>query len=186
MKLVLASASPRREELLRRIAPEFDIVPSRIEEPKSGRPAWRALEAARRKARAVATHTDGLIIAADTLVVLRSHVLGKPGTAADAAEMLRRLSGRSHRVITALCLIETQRGSERAAVERTRVHFRPLSESDIARYLESGEYEGKAGAYGIQGRAATFVDWIRGDYTNVMGLPVSRLTLLLRELGLDV
>ena len=100
--------------------------------------------------------------------------------------MLGRLSGRTHSVITGLCVHDTRTGLERSAVERTRVHFRPLSEREIARYLDTGEYEDKAGAYGIQGRAAIFIDWIRGDYTNVMGLPVARLTLLLRELGADV
>ncbi len=100
--------------------------------------------------------------------------------------MLRHLSGRTHDVYTGLCLIATERGLERTAFERTRVHFRPLTEPEIAAYLDCGEYIDKAGAYAIQGHAAGFVDCIYGDYTNVMGLPVSRLTLLLRDLGADV
>jgi septum formation protein len=186
MRIVLASASPRREELLRRIVPEFDVLPSEAEEPRHGRPARRALRAARQKASQVAARASGIVIAADTLVVLRSRVLGKPESRREAADMLRHLSGHTHRVVTGLCLIETRRGEERAAVEETRVHFRSLSDREIERYLDCGEYTDKAGAYGIQGRAAAFVDRIRGDYTNVMGLPVARLTLLLRDLGADV
>ncbi len=186
MKIVLASASPRREELLRRIAPEFEVVPSAVEEPLDGRPRRRVAEAARRKAHDVAARASGLVIAADTIVVRRSHVLGKPASRNEAADMLRRLSGRTHDVYTGLCLVATERGAERTAVERTRVHFRTLTESEISAYLDCGEYADKAGAYAIQGRAAGFVDRICGDYTSVMGLPVSRLTLLLRELGADV
>jgi len=186
LTIVLASSSPRREELLRRIHTGFLVVPSGVDEPHDGRPRRRVLEAARRKARDVAARECGLVIGADTIVVLASHVLGKPASHKEAGEMLRRLSGRAHSVLTGLCVIDTQSGREQTAVERTRVHFRRLSEDEIARYLDTGEHEGKAGAYGIQGRAAQFIDWIRGDYTNVMGLPVSRLTLLLRDLGADV
>ncbi len=186
MRIVLASASPRREELLRRIVADFEVLPSAVEEPHRGRPAWRALDAARRKAHDVAGRASGIVIGADTIVVQRSLVLGKPASREEAAEMLRRLSGRTHDVLTGLCVVATERGAERTAVERTRVHFRPLSEREISSYLDCSEYEDKAGAYAIQGRAAAFVDRIRGDYTNVMGLPVSRLALLLRELGADV
>ena len=186
MRIVLASASPRREELLRRIVTDFDIVPSAIEEPRHGRATWRVLEAARLKALDVAGRASGIVIGADTIVVQRSLVLGKPASREAAAKMLRRLSGRTHSVLTGLCVVATERGDERTAVERTRVHFRPLSEREISSYLDCGEYADKAGAYAIQGRAARFVDRIRGDFTNVMGLPVSRLTLLLRDLGLDV
>lgn len=186
MRIVLASASPRREELLRRIVADFDVVPSATEEPKDGRPRRRVVEAARRKARDVATRATGIVIAADTVVVQRLQVLGKPSSCEEAAQMIRQLSGRHHEVLTGLCLIATEHGIECTAVEWTRVHFRALSEREISRYLDCGEYADKAGAYAIQGRAAAFVDRIRGDYTNVMGLPVSRLTLLLRELGADV
>jgi septum formation protein len=100
--------------------------------------------------------------------------------------MLSRLSGRQHEVLTGLCVIAMHRGDERTAVERTHVRFRSLSKREIEAYLDSGEYADKAGAYAIQGRAAVFVERICGDYTNVMGLPVCRLALLLRELGVDV
>ncbi len=186
MRIVLASASPRREELLRRIVDEFDVAPSAVEEPTHGRPARRALAAARLKARDVAGRERGIIIAADTVVALGPLVLGKPASREEAAGMLRRLSGRTHGVLTGLCIVATERGLERTAVERTRVHFRALSEDEISTYLDCGEYVDKAGAYAIQGGAARFADRIRGDYTNVMGLPISRLTLLLRDLGLDV
>ena len=100
--------------------------------------------------------------------------------------MLEALSGREHTVITGLCIVRTDPVVERTAVERTAVHFRPLLPAEIDAYLASGEYADKAGAYGIQGRAAAFVDEIRGDYYNVMGLPICRLTLLLREVGVGV
>jgi septum formation protein len=186
VEIVLASASPRREELLRRVVREFAVVPSGFEEPRLGRPAARALAAARGKARDVAARRNGLVLGADTIVVLGRSALGKPASLEEARGMLGRLSGRTHSVITGMCIVDTRTGLERSAVEKTRVHFRRLSESEISRYLDTGEHEDKAGAYAIQGRAATFVDWIRGDYTNVMGLPVARLTLLLRELGADV
>jgi septum formation protein len=186
MRIVLASASPRRIELLKRIVSDFDVISSAAEEPLDGRPARRVLEAARRKAVDVAARADGLVVAADTVVALQGHVLGKPESREAAAAMLRHLRGHTHRVLTGVCLIDTVRHAQRKAVERTLVHFRPLSEREIERYLDSGEYADKAGAYAIQGRAAAFVDRIRGDYTNVMGLPVARLTLLLRDLGADV
>jgi septum formation protein len=186
MGIILASASPRRVDLLRRIVEDFDVVPSAVGEPRHGRPAHCVLEAARRKAHDVAARADGIVVAADTIVALRSNMLGKPASRDEAGAMLCRLSGRTHVVLTGLCVVATDRAVERTAVEKTYVHFRRLSGREIEAYLACGEYEDKAGAYGIQGRAARFVDWIRGDYTNVMGLPVSRLTLLLRDVGLDV
>jgi len=186
MRVILASASPRRQELLHRIVDHFDVVVSAVEEPREGPPRRRVLDAARGKARDVAARESGLIVAADTAVMRRSHVLGKPASRHVAADMLHLLSGRTHSVLTGLCVIDTTRRIERTAVEATRVHFRRLSEREIATYLDTGEYVDKAGAYAIQGRAAAFVDRIRGDYTNVVGLPVARLALLLRELGADV
>jgi septum formation protein len=186
LKIVLASASPRREELLRRIVESFDIVPSGVEEPTRGRPARRVLEAARAKARDVASRTEGIVIGADTIVANRHSILGKPSSRDEAARMLSHLSGREHEVLTGLCVIATRHGDERTAVERTTVRFRSLSEREIEAYLDCGEYADKAGAYAIQGRGAAFVERICGDYTNVMGLPVCRLALLLRELGVDV
>jgi len=186
LKIVLASASPRRVELLRRIVDTFDVVPSGVEEPTRGRPSRRVVEAARAKARDVASRTEGIVIGADTIVVDRRSILGKPSSRDEAARMLSRLSGREHEVLTGLCVIATHCGDERTAVERTNVRFRSLSEREIASYLDCGEYADKAGAYAIQGRASVFVERICGDYTNVMGLPVCRLVLLLRELGVDV
>jgi septum formation protein len=186
LKIVLASASPRRVELLRRIVDTFDVVPSGVEEPTRGRPSRRVLEAAQAKARDVAARIEGIVIGADTIVVDRRSILGKPSSRDEAARMLSRLSGREHEVLTGLCVIATHCGDERTAVERTNVRFRSLSEREIASYLDCGEYADKAGAYAIQGRASVFVERICGDYTNVMGLPVCRLALLLRELGVDV
>jgi septum formation protein len=186
MEIVLASASPRREQLLRWIVPQFDVIPSGVAEPERGRPAQRVLDAARLKAREVSARASGIVIGADTMVVQRRRVLGKPASRQEAAEMLRRLSGRWHDVFTGLCVIDSSCNRECTAVEMTRVRFRPLSEREISHYLDCGEYVDKAGAYAIQGRAAAFIDRIRGEVTNVIGLPVPRLALLLRDLGVDV
>ncbi len=186
VRIVLASASPRRVELLGRIAPAFDVVPSAVAEPTSGQPRRRVLVAARGKAHDVAARERGIVIGADTVVVLNRDVLGKPASRDEAAAMLGRLSGCTHTVLTGLCVLDPAHRLERTAVERTRVHFRRLSQREIEQYLDTREHEDKAGAYAIQGRAALFVDRIRGDYTNVMGLPIARLALLLRDLGVDV
>jgi len=186
MRIVLASASPRRIELLPRILQAFDVVPSLAEEPTDGPPERRVVEGACVKARDVALRERGLIIGADTLVALGDRVLGKPRHRAEACRMLRSLSGREHRVLTGLCLLSTWTGEERTAVEETIVRFRLIGDAEIDGYLASGEADDKAGAYAIQGGAARFVEGIRGDFYNVMGLPLGRLDRTLREMGVRV
>jgi len=186
MTLILASASPRRRELLTRITGDFEVVAPLVSECTSGDAAGRVLASACAKARDVASRRAGVIVGADTLVVVDGEVLGKPSSRSDASRILRRLSGREHSVFTGLCVLSSPAGLERTAVEETLVRFRDLGWDEITDYVSSGEPDGKAGAYAIQGQAAHFVERIDGDYTNVIGLPLSRLVLLLREVGLPV
>jgi len=186
MTIVLASASPRRKELLARIVDEFLIVPSRCEEPVAGPPRERVVHAASAKARDVAERHVGVIIGADTLVVLGEKVLGKPRSRDEARRMLETLSGREHAVVTGLSVLSTWTGVAIRAAEETAVRFRDLESGEIERYLDTGEADDKAGAYAIQGGAGAFVDRICGDYHNVMGLPLCQLVLMLREVGVRV
>lgn len=162
------------------------MVPSVAEEPTCGDPRERVLKGARAKAHEVSARHQGVIIAADTLVIVDGAVLGKPKSRDDAKRMLETLSGREHSVLTGLCVISTKSGEERSAVEETLVWFRELGTDEIEGYLASGEPEDKAGAYAIQGRAALFVERICGDFYNVVGLPLCRLGFLLREVGVRV
>ena len=186
MSLILASNSPRRRELLARLTSDFVVVPSRIDETGVGAPADRVVEVARAKALAVGRTERGVIIGADTIVVVDGEILGKPETRDQAKEMLRRLSGRPHAVLTGLCVWNTETGAEHTHCEETRVTFRTVDDEEIEAYLDTGEYHDKAGAYAIQGVAAKFISGIDGDYTNVMGFPLCRLTLLLREVGVQM
>ena len=186
MRLVLASGSPRRAELLTSAGIDFDAIPADVDEtPRSDEaPASYALRVARDKAHAVAARYDAgrpPVLAADTVVVADGLILGKPVDRADAHQMLTRLSGAVHEVLTAVVFLEG--GRETAEVATTRVRFVPLSDSEIAWYLQSGEHHGKAGAYGIQGRAARFVDWIEGSWSNVVGLPVAVVYRILKDSG---
>ena len=177
LRWTLASASPRRLNLLRQVGIEPIVIPAEVEEVNGGRsPVEMALENARRKAETVRPKVDhGILLAADTVVVLGGETLGKPGDAAEAERMLARLSGRTHEVITAFSLLWVERGLEVQDSERTRVRMRTLPTCEIERYVATGEPFDKAGAYGIQGAAAAFVEWVEGCYFNVVGLPVSRV-----------
>ena len=182
-EIILASASPRRRELLAGLGLTFRVVPSGAEErpwPRE-KPASYALRNASDKARLVAVRLPdpaaARIISADTIVVLGDTILEKPADAADAARMLATLSGRAHQVITGLVVLDADR--ERGLAVITDVVFRPLSASEIADYVATGEPMDKAGAYAIQGGAAGFVQETRGSYTNVVGLPVDELNRLL-------
>ncbi len=184
--LVLASASPRRQELLREAGIAFETYPAHIpEERKAGEaPLAYALRLAEEKARAVATRFPGrYVLGADTIVVAGEHVLEKPADHADAARMLRLLSGRSHQVTTAVSLVKPGGQSDTRACT-TRVFFRELTEEEIQRYVASNEPMDKAGAYAIQGGAAGFADRMEGEYSNVVGLPLPLLTEMLRANGL--
>ncbi|HEX2715767.1 MAG TPA: Maf family protein [Candidatus Acidoferrales bacterium] len=187
MKLILASASPRRAEVLRDAGLEFEAITTSVDEAL--RPNERAEELVQRlaeaKARSASARAQGpaIVVGADTEVVVDSLVLGKPASADDARDMLRRLSGRTHRVVTGLVAIRLPDGATREALEATQVTFAPLSPEEIEDYVASGEPFDKAGAYAIQGRAGRFVTRVDGCYFNVVGLPLARLYRILRELG---
>jgi septum formation protein len=183
-KVVLASSSPRRRELLNLIGIAHEVRPANLDESMRPRetPRRHAERLARDKASAVAMRDPDLItIAADTIVVINRKVLGKPVDKEDAARMLAMLSGREHTVITAVAV---SRGKKlRSAIEEVKVKFRRLREEEIEAYIATGEPMDKAGAYGIQGFGATIVERVEGDYFAVMGLPLVRLIGLMREVG---
>lgn len=176
-KIILASGSPRRRELLSAMGCEFTVLAPDVDENVQGRARDIVGVLAERKGRAAARLCRGgeIVIAADTLVSLDDHPLGKPKSDAEAAAMLRALSGRSHEVCTGLCVIDTAAGRMTVDVECTRVTFRPLSDEEIAAYVATGEPRDKAGAYAIQGGAAAFVSGYDGSYNNVIGLPTEKL-----------
>jgi septum formation protein len=183
--LILASGSPRRRELLAELGIPFSVVVSDAPEDldASLTPVEQAVALAERKARAVAaTVARGLILGADTIVVLDGDILGKPIDDADACRMLRRLSGRPHEVITGVALVDAASGGTRSAAVTSTVHLRPLANEDIAAYVASGEPRDKAGAYAIQGLGATLIACYEGSLTNVVGLPLEQTLGLLREI----
>ena len=188
-RLILASASPRRRELLERFGLPFEVVPARGEEsaPEGLPPGELVRLLAEQKAAEVArTVPDAaaVIVSADTVVEIDGEVLGKPGTPERAAAMLRRLSGRTHRVWTGVCV---RRGDERRTdAACTEVRFRSLAEEEIAAYVRTGEPLDKAGAYGYQSLACLFVEEIRGDYFTVVGLPLCLLGQMLRAFGVSL
>ena len=183
MNLILASASPRRQELLKLFGVPFSVRVADIDETMdlTRDPYDEVARVSHLKALAVERTEDDVIIAADTIVVCEGKVLGKPKSEADAIATLRLLSGRDHQVMTGCTVL---RGEKRATfTEVTDLHFRELSDREIARYVASGEPMDKAGSYGIQGGAALFCTHMVGDYYNVMGLPVCALGLRLKELA---
>ncbi len=190
MKLILASSSPRRAEVLRDAGIEFEVRITKVEEVQRPGESARAMVArlAEAKARAVAPQMDGskqgcVIIGADTAVEVDGEIFGKPRDAAHASEMLSALSGHTHRVLTGIFLLRLPDGAIRSGVESTSVTFAPLHHEEIEAYIATGEPLDKAGAYGIQGRAGRFIPRIDGCYFNVVGLPLARLHALLCELG---
>jgi len=183
MQLILASASPRRKELLGLFQIPFEIRVADIDETMDSvrAPFDEVARVSRLKALAVPAETDDIVIAADTIVVCEGKVLGKPKTEAEAAEMLRLLSGRDHQVMTGCTVVRGEMSV--TFTEVTDLHFRSLSQKEIENYVASGEPMDKAGAYGIQGGAALFCERMVGDYYNVMGLPVCRLGQVLKTLA---
>lgn len=184
MRLVLGSASPRRRELLARLGVEPDDVrPSEIDEtPRPGElPRAYCARIAAEKARAVPAHGDELVLCADTTVAAGRRILGKPADADEARGFLELLSGRRHKVVTAVALRRGDRLWERDVV--TTVRMKRLSAAEIAAYLASGDWRGKAGGYAIQGPAEAFIPWIRGSYSGVMGLPLCETAGLLEAAG---
>lgn len=187
--IILASASPRRRELLSRLACAFTVMPADIDEQQ--RPGEAPLSYVRRMARTKAAHIaqrfpEALVLGADTVVVLEQQVLGKPANVAQAQRTLTLLSGRRHTVITGLAILQHGQGLMWLDHASTHVQFRVLSPDDIARYIATDEPFDKAGAYAIQGHAAAFVAAVDGCYTNVVGLPLQRTAALLRAAGVPV
>jgi septum formation protein len=186
--LYLASKSPRRSELLARLGLDFGLLDVDVPEHRApGEPAEDYVRrVAREKAGAGLLQVVGVagavVLGGDTEVVLADEVFGKPRDAADAAAMLRRLSGRTHRVLSALSLVSASR--EAMAMSVSEVTFAELDDADIADYLASGEWEGRAGAYAIQGRAQAFIEHLSGSYSGVMGLPLHETARLLRDFGI--
>ena len=184
--LILASSSPRRQELLRQTGIDFEVMAPHINEDQrpGEEPLVYALRLAREKAQTVARHRPlGPVLGADTIVVVDGEVLGKPVDAADAVRMLRRLSARAHQVSTAVSLALPDGGADTRSCT-TQVYFRKLTEDEIQQYVAGGEPMDKAGAYAIQGGAARWADRIEGEYSNVVGLPLSLVTDMLRTNGL--
>ena len=200
VRLVLASASPRRAELLRAAGIEFDVIPADVEEEMDPEetPAGYTRRLAQLKAEAVIPHAPGCaVLGADTVVIIDNQVLGKPADRGEAKRMLTLLSGREHMVMTAVCLVNpsgpadagryvhtAQSSRIQTAVARTTVEFTPLGDAEIDWYVASGEPMDKAGAYAIQGLASRFVTRIDGSYSNVVGLPVAVVDDLCRQAGL--
>lgn len=193
MKIILASASPRRRELLKQIGLEYEVLVSDAEEIVSSTvPAEVVEELARQKAENVYAKClqsePLLIISVDTIVACDGQILGKPKDAEDAKAMLRMLQGRAHEVYTGVTFLHRAHGGTKVSVhsfhEATKVHFYPMAEEEIEAYVETGDPLDKAGAYGIQGLCARYISGIEGDYNNVVGLPVGRLYQEMKELHL--
>lgn len=187
MKLVLGSASPRRRELLAQlgIVPDAFRAPEINEDPLRGEvPRAYVARIARAKAEAVPLAEGEVLLCADTTVVVGRRILGKPADAGEAAEFLWALSGRRHHVLTAIAVRRGARLWERTV--DTIVRFKPLSNSEVNAYLASDEWQGKAGGYGIQGRAGAFIPWLQGSFSSVVGLPLAETATLLRAAGYPV
>lgn len=187
--IYLASASPRRKELLEQLGLQFTVVAGNVDENVGDPvPPGSLVETlAGRKAREVAGRLDrGLVIGSDTVVVWRDRILGKPGDRQEALDMLSCLQGDEHSVYSGLAVVDAETGVVHVSHERTRVFFRPAGMDEIEAYVDTGEPMDKAGAYAVQGLGAVFVEGIEGCYFNVVGLPLARLCRVLREFGVDV
>jgi len=189
--VILASASPRRKELLEQIGLEFKVIPSKAaEHERPGEtPEEHVIRLSYDKAMEVAQRKDisgRWFIGSDTIVLCDNQILGKPRNHSHAAEMLRQLSGREHQVLSGYALLDQKTGEQRAEAVTTHVWFRHLTEGEIERYITTGEPDDKAGAYAIQGLGVCFIERIAGSYSNVVGLPLCKLTLALKELGVPL
>jgi septum formation protein len=188
-RIVLASASPRRKELLEKIGLRFEVEPTDYDEEttSASEPHEMAKELSLGKARVAARkHRSALIIAADTFVVFGDRILGKPHTNAEAREMLRALNGRMHSVITGFTILDAESGKVLSRSVETKVHMKKVTLKEIDSYVRTKEPLDKAGGYAIQGRGAVLVERIEGDYSNVVGLPLSALAESLKEFGVNV
>ena len=185
-RIYLASTSPRRVELLRSLGLEFSVMPVEVTESYSTEesPRLYVQRMARQKAMQGAEGlTEGLVIAADTVVVIDDTVLGKPQTSDDAARMLGLLQGRVHRVISGVALYCARTHRCLTDAEETEVKFASMTDEEVQWYISTGEPLDKAGAYGVQGKGVVFIEWVRGSYSNVVGLPLRLLYLLTKQLG---
>ena len=188
MKFILASASPRRRELLASIGLEFDVIPSAVPEVRASgeSPEEYVARLSREKAAAIASkHGDRWVIAADTTVLLGEELLEKPLDAADARRMLATIAGKTHIVYTGVTLQNAAGGHHDTRVAESEVRMLPLTEREIAWYVATGEPLDKAGAYAVQGIGALFIDSVHGSYTNVVGLPLALLYQMLKRAGID-
>ncbi len=192
-EIILASASPRRADLLRQIGVPFRVAPSAVDEEEhlsstpEARPEDLATRLALAKAETVGRRlAQGLVLGADTMVVCDDVVLGKPRDAAEAQKFLFRLSGRTHRVITGIALLEVETGRAEVAAAVTAVRMRPFGLAEAAAYVATGEPMDKAGGYAVQGRGTLLVESVEGEYSNVVGLPLVTLAKLLRRFGLEI
>lgn len=190
-RIILASASPRRSELLHQVGFDFEIIPSLAEEKEIAgeSPEEHVIRLSLEKAREVSTRDDidgRWIIGSDTIVLCDDLILGKPADAEDAARMLRTLSGRTHKVLSGYAILDRGTGENRAAAVTTRVSFRSLTDAEISGYIASGEPTDKAGAYAIQGLGAFMVSRIEGSYSNVVGLPLCEVVQALGTLGVPL
>lgn len=184
MNIILASASPRRKEILENTNTKFEIIKSEIDEVilDNELPSQVVMRLAFEKAIDIALkHPDSLVIGADTVVVLNNNILGKPKDSSDAFNMIKQLSGKTHQVITGISLINLNANQKIIDYVVSNVKFKNLSEEDIKDYIQTNESLDKAGAYGIQGFGAMLVEEIQGDYFNIVGLPISRLSDLLKK-----
>lgn len=190
-KLILASASPRRRELLEQIGAVFQVCPAKGEEKiTKTEPGEAAEELSREKCLEIfqSFEEDVTVIGADTIVVLDGKILGKPGSADEAVQMLSTLRGRTHQVFTGVTVMSREGEKVQTVTfhESTQVSFYPMSDKEIEDYVRDGEPMDKAGAYGIQGKGAVFIREIRGDYNNVVGLPVAKLYQELKNMGIQI
>ena len=188
-RIILASASPRRRELLEKIGLKFEVEPSNYAEDMRSRlsPGELAKSISLEKAKVVASkHKNAIVIAADTFIVFRGKIMGKPGTEAEARKMLMMLRGRSHSVITGFTILDTDRNKVLTKSVETIIHIKNLTPEEIDAYVKSKEPLDKAGAYAIQGLGSVIVERIEGDYFNVMGLPLSALAEGLKEFGVRI
>ncbi|MFC2022643.1 Maf family protein [Chloroflexota bacterium] len=188
-RVILASASPRRIELLRKIGLQCEVEPSDYKEvfPPGTEPHELTHRLSLKKAQAIAArHRDAVVIAADTIGVLDGHILGKPHTVDDARRMLQTLSGRAHSVITGFSIIDTGTNKIISRSVETRVFVKIITPAEIDAYVKTGEPLDKAGAYAIQGLGAVFIERIEGDYFNVIGFPLNALAEALREFGISI
>ena len=187
-KFILASQSPRRAELLRQFGIEFEIIPSNSNEDSVSKsnPISYVKKVAKLKAKTVSKQiNEGVIISVDTEACIGDKILGKPKDNADAASTLAELSGKVHNVISGICIIDKYTGKTLVKTVKTKVKFRELSNDLISWYVSTGEPNGKTGSYAIQGKGAVLVEWIKGDFYNINGLPLSKLAQMFEEMGIQ-